>query len=31
MTAFSKIVESLARDVRLLDSERFDDNACPPE
>jgi hypothetical protein len=31
VTPFSEIVESLARDVRLLDSERLDDNPCPTE
>jgi hypothetical protein len=31
VTAFSEIVERLARDVRLLDGERLDDDACPAE
>jgi hypothetical protein len=31
MTPFSEIVEGLARDVRLLDGERLDDDTCPAE
>ena len=31
VTPFSKIVEGLARDVSLLDSERLDYAACPAE
>jgi len=31
VSALPEIKEGLARDMRLLDSERFDDNACPAE